>query len=210
MTKKRAIYLAPVLAVAVSTLLISACSESDNSAVTQQVKEQSGDMMTEMKEAVTETSSELSESVASTIDQTKETVQEKSEKLVESAKTTVADVSENVVEKVEKAKTVVEDKVAQVTAAVEKSTSGDKTDMLAVAKESGCLACHAVDKKVVGPAWSDVGAKYRSVDDGRAQMIASVTKGSSGKWGSFPMPAYSPRVSDAKIASLVDFILTLE
>lgn len=210
MIKKQAIYLAPVLAIAVSTLLISACSESDNGAATQQVKEQSDDMMAEMKAAVTDAGSDVSESVASTIDKTKETIQEKSEKLVETAKTTVADVSENVVEKAEVAKTAVEDKVAQVTAAIEKNTSENKVDMLAVAKESGCLACHAVDKKVVGPAWRDVGAKYRGVGDGKAQMIASITKGSSGKWGNFPMPAYSPRVADDKIEALADFILTLE
>lgn len=84
---------------------------------------------------------------------------------------------------------------------------------LDLAKKSGCLACHSVDKKVVGPAWKDVGAKYKGKADARATLIEKVKKGGKGNWadvtGGVPMPPYSPRVPDADIEKLVDFILTL-
>ncbi len=80
---------------------------------------------------------------------------------------------------------------------------------LDLAKKSGCLACHSVDAKVVGPAWKDVAAKGESRD----VLIASIKKGSKGKWtsvtGGVPMPPYSPRVADADIEKLADFILGL-
>lgn len=81
---------------------------------------------------------------------------------------------------------------------------------LDLAKKSGCLACHSVDAKVVGPAWKDVAAKGESRD----VLIASITKGGKGKWtsvtGGVPMPPYSPRVSDENIEKLADFILSLK
>lgn len=84
---------------------------------------------------------------------------------------------------------------------------------LELAKASGCLACHAVDKKVVGPAWADVSAKAKGDADARAALINKVKTGGKGNWneitGGVPMPPYSPRVADADIEKLVDFILTL-
>ena len=84
---------------------------------------------------------------------------------------------------------------------------------LELAKKSGCLACHSVDAKVVGPAWKDVAAKYKGQADAKATLVNSITKGSKGKWtavtGGVPMPPYSPRVADADIAKLADFILGL-
>ncbi len=80
---------------------------------------------------------------------------------------------------------------------------------LDLAKKSGCLACHSVDKKVVGPAWKDVAAS----DADRARLITSIAKGGKGNWtdvtGGVPMPPYSPRVSDENIEILADFILGL-
>ena len=98
---------------------------------------------------------------------------------------------------------------------------------LALAKKSGCLACHSVEKKVVGPAWQDVADKYK----GQAEISATLTdgsvvkgspkdvltqkihKGGKGNWtavtGGVPMPPYSPRVSDENISKLVDFVLGL-
>lgn len=82
---------------------------------------------------------------------------------------------------------------------------------LDLAKKSGCLACHGIDKKVVGPSWKDVAAKYKGQDSARADLIVAIAKGSKGKWvsvtGGVPMPPYSPRVSDADIETLTDFIL---
>lgn len=84
---------------------------------------------------------------------------------------------------------------------------------LALAKKSGCLACHTVDKKVVGPAWKDVAKKYKGDAGARAQLIQKVKKGGKGNWTQVtkgvPMPPYSPRVSDANIEKLVDFVLSL-
>ena len=81
---------------------------------------------------------------------------------------------------------------------------------LELAKKSGCLACHSVDHKVVGPAWKDVAA---SVTD-RARIINSIKKGSKGSWtsvtGGVPRPPYSPRVSDENIEKLADFIMSLK
>ncbi len=86
-------------------------------------------------------------------------------------------------------------------------------DELALAKKSGCLACHSIEKKVVGPAWKDVAAKYKGDAGARDALIAKVKKGGKGAWtdvtGGVPMPPYSPRVADADIEKLVDFILHL-
>lgn len=81
--------------------------------------------------------------------------------------------------------------------------------MLALAGKSGCLACHAVDKKLVGPAWKDVGAKYRGQGDTEAKLIPKVKNGGQGVWGSVPMPP-NTQVKDGDIKTLVDWILTLK
>ncbi|MGD8558589.1 MAG: c-type cytochrome [Gammaproteobacteria bacterium] len=84
---------------------------------------------------------------------------------------------------------------------------------LDLAKKSGCLACHSVEKKVVGPAWKDVAAKYKGDAGAKATLVEKVKKGGKGNWtdvtGGAPMPPYSPRVSDANIEKLVDFVLSL-
>ena len=91
--------------------------------------------------------------------------------------------------------------------------SGQASADLALAKKSGCLACHSVEKKIVGPSWKDVAAKYKGDAGAKDRMIAKVKKGGKGNWtkvtGGAPMPPYSPRVSDENIAKLVDFIMTL-
>lgn len=91
--------------------------------------------------------------------------------------------------------------------------AGQASADLELAKKSGCLACHSVDKKVVGPAWKDVAAKYKGDASAKASLIDKVKKGGKGNWtavtGGVPMPPYSPRVADADIEKLVDFIMTL-
>lgn len=92
--------------------------------------------------------------------------------------------------------------------------SGPAMADLDLAKKSGCLACHNVEKKVVGPAWNDVAKKYKADKGARASLIQKVKKGGKGNWaqvtGGIPMPPYSPRVNDANIEKLVDFILSLK
>ncbi len=83
------------------------------------------------------------------------------------------------------------------------------TDMPAVAKKNNCTACHAIDKKVVGPAWADVAKKYKG-QDMEAKLITKVSKGGSGAWGSMPMPANDPAgTKQADMKELVKFILAL-
>ena len=89
------------------------------------------------------------------------------------------------------------------------AASAGQDEALALAKKSGCLNCHAIDKKVVGPAWKEVGAKYKGDKGAEAKLIEKVKKGGSGVWGSVPMIPNSPAVSDDNIKSLVQFILTL-
>lgn len=88
-----------------------------------------------------------------------------------------------------------------------------KDEGLALAQQSGCLACHSIEKKVVGPAWQDVAARYKGNAGARDELIAKVKAGGKGNWtevtGGVPMPPYSPRVSDDNIAALVDFVLSL-
>lgn len=83
----------------------------------------------------------------------------------------------------------------------------DQAAGLELAKKNNCLMCHAVDKKVMGPAYKDVAAKYKGQADAEAKLIAKVSKGGSGVWGPIPMPANSPKVSDADIKTLVQWVL---
>lgn len=83
------------------------------------------------------------------------------------------------------------------------------TDMPDLAKKSGCVACHTIDKKVVGPAWMDISKKYKGQADAEAKLITKVAKGGAGSWGTMPMPPNSPKVAEADIKTMVEFILGL-
>ena len=79
----------------------------------------------------------------------------------------------------------------------------------ALARAKNCMACHAVDKKLVGPSYKDVAAKYAGQKDAVAKLTQKVLKGGSGVWGPVPMPA-NPQVSEAEAKQLVDWILTVK
>ena len=79
----------------------------------------------------------------------------------------------------------------------------------AFAQKKNCMACHAIDKKVLGPAYKDVAAKYAGQKDAVDKLAAKVVKGGSGVWGNIPMPA-NPQVNDAEAKQLVAWILTLK
>ena len=85
----------------------------------------------------------------------------------------------------------------------------DNAAAQALMQKSGCVACHAVDKKVVGPSYQDVAAKYKGDKDALAKLSDKVKKGGSGVWGPVPMPP-NAQVSDADIKNLVGWILTLK
>jgi cytochrome c len=80
-------------------------------------------------------------------------------------------------------------------------------DQLKLATDKGCTACHAVDKKVIGPAYKDVAKKYKG-DAKAAEMLAQkVVKGGQGVWGPIPMPPN--KVSDDEAKKLAAWILAL-
>lgn len=75
-----------------------------------------------------------------------------------------------------------------------------------LAQQKNCMACHAVDKKVVGPAYKEVAAKYAGQKDAVDKLAQKITKGGSGVWGAVPMPA-NPQVTDAEAKQLVQWVL---
>jgi cytochrome c len=76
-----------------------------------------------------------------------------------------------------------------------------------LAKKHACFACHTVDKKMVGPSYKDVAAKYRSDKEAAKKLALKVKNGSQGVWGTIPMPPNSA-VPDADIDTLVRWILS--
>jgi len=76
-------------------------------------------------------------------------------------------------------------------------------------KKHACTACHAVDKKMVGPGYKDVAAKYRGQKDAEAKLFDKVKKGGSGVWGTVPMPP-NAAVPDADLKNMVAYILALK
>jgi len=78
-----------------------------------------------------------------------------------------------------------------------------------LAQKKNCMACHAMDKKQVGPAYKEVAAKYAGQKDAVDKLSQKVLKGGSGVWGAVPMPA-NPQVSEAEAKQLVQWILTVK
>jgi cytochrome c len=78
---------------------------------------------------------------------------------------------------------------------------------LALATSKNCMTCHAVDKKVVGPAYKDVAAKYKGDKTAADKLAAKVVKGGTGVWGQIPMPA-NPQVNEAEAKKLVAWVLS--
>ena len=78
-----------------------------------------------------------------------------------------------------------------------------------LAQKKNCMACHAIDKKVVGPAYKEVAAKYAGQKDAVDKLSQKVIKGGSGVWGPVPMPA-NAQVNEAEAKQLVQWIMTLK
>ena len=78
-----------------------------------------------------------------------------------------------------------------------------------LAQKKNCLACHAADKKVLGPAYKEVAAKYAGQKDAADKLAEKIVKGGVGAWGNIPMPA-NPQVSEAEAKQLAQWILTLK
>lgn len=80
----------------------------------------------------------------------------------------------------------------------------------AIVTKAGCLACHSVDRKLVGPSFKDVAAKYKGQADAAAKLVDKVRKGGVGVWGPppIPMPPNSPeKIGDADLKAVVQWIL---
>lgn len=76
----------------------------------------------------------------------------------------------------------------------------------ALAKSKNCMACHAVDKKLVGPAYKEVAKKYAGDKTAADKLATKIQKGGSGVWGAIPMPA-NPQVNDAEAKKLAAWVL---
>jgi sulfite dehydrogenase len=93
--------------------------------------------------------------------------------------------------------------VAKPVAAAIPAASGKDVKTLLAA--NGCMACHALDQKVVGPGFTEVAARYKG-KDGVAAVAANIRSGGAGKWGPVPMPPFS-QLSEADAASLAKYVL---
>ena len=76
-----------------------------------------------------------------------------------------------------------------------------------LAQKKNCMACHAVDAKLVGPSYKDVAAKYANQKDAVDQLSQKIIKGGAGVWGPVPMPA-NTQVSPAEAKTLVQWVLS--
>ena len=77
---------------------------------------------------------------------------------------------------------------------------------LELATKNACTACHAPDRKILGPSYADVAKKYAGQKDAVATLSESIRKGGAGKWGPVPMPA-QPALSDADLKTLAAWVL---
>lgn len=74
--------------------------------------------------------------------------------------------------------------------------------------KGACMACHAKDKKMVGPSFKDIAAKYKGQSDAAAKLAEKVRKGGSGVFGPVPMAPNGPdKISDADLKAVIDYIL---
>ena len=76
-----------------------------------------------------------------------------------------------------------------------------------LAASSGCTSCHAVDKKLIGPSFKDIAAKYKGNKAAEADLVKKVKGGSKGVWGDMPMPP-NAHVKDEDVKSIVQWVLS--
>jgi cytochrome c len=78
----------------------------------------------------------------------------------------------------------------------------------ALANSKNCMACHAVERKLVGPSYKDIAKKYANQKAAAEQLAGKIVKGGSGVWGAIPMPA-NPQVNEADAKKLAAWVLSL-
>lgn len=81
-------------------------------------------------------------------------------------------------------------------------------DGATLAQKGGCLACHGVDKKILGPPYKDVAAKYKGQKEAEEMLIKKVKAGGGGVWGPIPMPPNAGKLSDDEFKTVVDWVLS--
>lgn len=81
------------------------------------------------------------------------------------------------------------------------------SDGAELAKKNGCMACHSMDKKVMGPAFKEVAKKYKGNGEALGLLTKKIKEGGSGVWGPIPMPAHSATVNEADIKTLASWVL---
>ena len=87
------------------------------------------------------------------------------------------------------------------------ATAAQAQDAAKLAQEKACMACHQIDRKVVGPSYKEVAAKYAGQKDAEAKLVKKVREGGSGVWGQVPMPP-NPAVAEKEAQILVKWILS--
>lgn len=75
-----------------------------------------------------------------------------------------------------------------------------------LAQSNGCMTCHQIDKKILGPSFKEVAAKYKGDKAAEATLVKKVKDGGKGTWGEMPMPP-NAHVKDADIATIVKWIM---
>ena len=85
--------------------------------------------------------------------------------------------------------------------------AADAEKAKALAQAKNCMACHAIDKKLVGPAYTEISKKYKGSKDAEANLIKKVINGGGGVWGTIPMPPNPVKEDEAKL--LVGWILSM-
>jgi cytochrome c len=88
-------------------------------------------------------------------------------------------------------------------------TAAEQASAKELAQASGCLSCHSLTEKIVGPAYVKVAEKYQADADAVATLTQSIQYGSKGKWGRIPMPAHSSLSTD-DIKTLATWVLTVK
>lgn len=87
------------------------------------------------------------------------------------------------------------------------STAALAKDAAALAEKAGCMTCHAVGKRLVGPSFKEVAAKYKGKAEAPATLAAKIQNGGFGVWGTMPMPPQKSKISEADTHKLVNWVL---
>ena len=91
---------------------------------------------------------------------------------------------------------------------VSSANAADEAKAKQLAQKYNCLACHAVDKKLVGPSYKEIAKKYQGDGGAEAKLVSKVKSGGGGVWGSIPMPPNN--VPEGDIKTMVEWILSMK